>query len=45
MDYAPTFFGVDGMDVILTMDCFDSSLAEGVMVLIRFSAYAQDEKT
>ena len=29
MGYAPTFFGVDGMDGILTMPGFDASLAEG----------------
>ena len=45
MGYAPTFFGVDGMDGILTMENFDTSLAEGVMVLTPFSADAQDEKT
>ena len=45
MGYAPTFFGVDGMDGILTMEGFDTSLAEGVMVLTPFSADAQDEKT
>ena len=45
MGYAPTFFGVDGMDGILTMPNFDLSLAEGVMVLTPFSADATDEKT
>ena len=45
MGYAPTFFGVDGMDGILTLEGFDTSLAEGVMVLTPFSADAQDEKT
>lgn len=45
MDYAPVFFGVDGMDGILTLEGFDTSLAEGVMVLTPFSADAQDEKT
>ena len=45
MGYAPTFFGVDGMDGILTLEGFDVSLAEGVMVLTPFSADAQDEKT
>lgn len=45
MDYAPLFFGVDGMDGILTMEGFDTALAEGVMVLTPFSADAQDEKT
>ena len=45
MGYAPTFFGVDGMDGILTMEGFDTSLAEGVMLLTPFSANAQDERT
>ena len=43
--YAPTFFGVDGMDGILTMEGFDASLAEGVMLLTPFSADAADERT
>ena len=38
MGYAPTFFGVDGMDGILTMENFDASLAEGLMLLTPFSA-------
>lgn len=45
MDYAPIFFGVDGMDGILTLENFDMSLAEGVMVLTPFSADATDEHT
>ncbi len=45
MGYAPTFFGVDGMDGILTMEGFDTSLAEGVMLLTPFNADATDEKT
>ena len=45
MGYAPTFFGVDGMDGILTMEGFDTSLAEGVMLLTPFSADAEDELT
>jgi branched-chain amino acid transport system substrate-binding protein len=45
MGYAPTFFGVDGMDGILTMEGFDTSLAEGVMLLTPFSADAADERT
>ena len=45
MGYAPTFFGVDGMDGILTMEGFDASLAEGVMLLTPFSADASDERT
>ena len=43
--YAPTFFGVDGMDGILTADNFDASLAEGVYLLTPFSADAEDEAT
>ncbi len=43
--YAPTFFGVDGMDGILTVEGFDTSLAEGVMLLTPFSADATDELT
>ena len=45
MEYKCTFFGVDGMDGILTMEGFDTSLAEGVMLLTPFSADATDEKT
>ncbi len=45
MNYAPTFFGVDGMDGILTMEGFDTALAEGVMLLTPFSADAEDERT
>ena len=36
--YAPTWFGVDGMDGILTMEGFDTTLAEGVIVLTPYSA-------
>lgn len=45
MNYAPKFFGVDGMDGILTLEGFDTSLAEGVMLLTPFSADATDAKT
>ncbi len=45
MGYAPTFFGVDGMDGILTVENFDTALAEGVFLLTPFSADAQDEAT
>ena len=45
MGYEPTFFGVDGMDGILTMEGFDPSLAEGVYLLTPFSADAQDDLT
>ena len=43
--YKPTFFGVDGMDGILTLEGFDAALAEGVMLLTPFSADAQDDLT
>ena len=45
MDYAPTFFGCDGMDGILTLENFDTSLAEGLMLLTPFSADATDSLT
>lgn len=45
MDYAPTFFGCDGLDGILTVENFDKSLAEGVMLLTPFAADATDELT
>ncbi len=45
MDYAPIWFGVDGMDGILSVEGFDTSLAEGVMLLTPFSADAEDELT
>ena len=43
--YTPLFFGVDGMDGILTLEGFDTSLAEGVMLLTPFVADAKDELT
>lgn len=45
MGYAPKFFGVDGMDGILTMENFDTTLAEGVMLLTPFAADATDSMT
>jgi branched-chain amino acid transport system substrate-binding protein len=45
MGYAPTFFGGDGMDGILAMEGFDTSLAEGLMLMTPFNASATDEKT
>lgn len=46
MGYAPIFFGCDGMDGILTgVEGFDTSLAEGVILLTPFAADAADEKT
>ncbi len=43
--YDVTMFGVDGMDGILTLEGFDTSLAEGVMLLTPFSADATDDAT
>ena len=43
--YAPKFFGCDGMDGILTIKGFDTSLAQGLMLLTPFAADAADEKT
>lgn len=40
-----TVFGVDGMDGILSVENFDTSLAEGVMLLTPFSATGEDEAT
>ena len=45
MGYAPTYFGVDGMDGILSLEGFDTSLAEGVFLLLPFSATSEDEAT
>lgn len=45
MDFKPIFFGCDGLDGILGVDNFDTSLAEGVMLLTPFAADAEDEKT
>ncbi len=45
MGYAPMFFGCDGLDGLLTVDGFDTSLAEGVMLLTPFAADADDELT
>ena len=45
MGYAAKWFGVDGMDGILTMEGFDPALAEGVMLLTPFNADADDDKT
>ena len=45
MGYAPTFFGADGMDGILTLEGFDASLAEGLMLMTPFNATATDART
>ncbi len=43
--YAPVFFGVDGMDGILDVEGFDTSLAEGLYMLTPFAADSTDERT
>ena len=43
--YEPTFFGCDGMDGILTVEGFDTSLAEGLALMTPFDANASDEAT
>ncbi len=43
--YKPIWFGVDGMDGILTLEGFDKSLAEGVILLTPFNADADDDAT
>jgi branched-chain amino acid transport system substrate-binding protein len=45
MSFSPVWFGVDGMDGVLTVEGFDTSLAEGVMLLTPFSADAEDDLT
>jgi branched-chain amino acid transport system substrate-binding protein len=45
MDFSPKYFGVDGMDGILTLEGFDTALAEGVMLLTPFNADATDART
>lgn len=45
MGYEPTFFGCDGMDGILDLEGFDTSLAEGLMLMTPFNAWGEDERT
>jgi branched-chain amino acid transport system substrate-binding protein len=45
MGFEPQWFGVDGMDGILSVEGFDTSLAEGLMLLTPFIATAEDEAT
>ena len=44
-DFTATFFGCDGLDGLLGLENFDTSLAEGVMLLTPFVADADDEAT
>ena len=43
MGYKSKFFGVDGMVGILTVENFDTKLAEDVMLLTPFAADAKDK--
>ena len=43
--FKPQFFGCDGMDGILQVENFDTSLAEGLMLLTPFAADATDDLT
>ncbi len=43
-EFSPIFFGVDGMDGILSVENFDTSLAEGVMLLTPFSSTEEGSK-
>ena len=43
-EFSPVFFGVDGMDGILSVENFDTSLAEGVMLLTPFSSTEEGSK-
>ena len=43
-DFAPIFFGCDGMDGILTVENFDTALAEGLMLLTPFSTTEESSK-
>lgn len=45
MEFAPMFFGCDGLDGLLNVEGFDTSLAEGVMLLTPFAADSDDELT
>ena len=44
-DFSPIFFGCDGMDGILTVENFDTSLAEGLMLLTPFSTTEESSKS
>lgn len=43
MGYAPTFFGCDGMDGILDLEGFDTSLADGLVLMTAFNPWGTDE--
>lgn len=43
MGYAPTFFGCDGMDGILAVEGFDTSLADGLVLMTAFNPWGTDD--
>ncbi|MBR4016858.1 MAG: ABC transporter substrate-binding protein [Oscillospiraceae bacterium] len=43
--YKPTFFGCDGMDGVLTIEGFDKSLAEGLVLMTPFNPDAENTKS
>ena len=43
-EFSPIFFGCDGMDGILSVENFDTSLAEGLMLLTPFSVTEESSK-
>ncbi len=45
MGFNPMYFSCDGMDGILSVENFDTKLAEGVMLLTPFAADATDDLT
>ena len=45
MNYAPIFFGGDGMDGLLELEGFDKSLAEGLMLMTPFNAASTEERS
>ncbi len=45
MDFSPIFFGCDGMDGILSVENFNTDLAEGLSLLTPFVATSDDDAT
>ena len=43
--FSPKFFGCDGLDGLTSIKNFDTSLAEGVMLLTPFAADSKDQAT
>lgn len=43
--YTPAFLGCDGMDGIMSVEGFDTQLAEGLMMMTPFDATSSDEAT